>query len=488
MIRRTSIVSAALAAVMLWAGGAQAGLAGRINAALAGKYSKQAGRVGVCVTLMPSGKVLYARRADELFIPASNEKIVTTASALFHLGPDYEFETLFWADGPVEGGVLKGNLVVQGSGDPNISGRFQKGDVSFLPRAWARILLKRGIRIITGDLVLDDTLFDRQFTHPSWPADQLGRWYAAPVASLAFNDSCLNVTISATAPGQPVRVTPAPDTSFVTIVNRAVTTASRQTASRQPIVITRAPGSSEVSIRGTWYKGRGDETFFVSIENPSMFFGTVLADEMKRAGLTLNGAVRLAKSRPPQVTARDRRVQIIHASRLVDAVDVCNKNSQNFYAEMLFKRAGAKCFGTGTFENGAKAADVFLAQAGIAPGACTVSDGSGLSRDNRFTPRQLASVLGWAYNSKFAEDYVDSFGLSGIDRTMRKRLTDPAYRGKIAAKTGTLDGVAALSGYAFNRGGQVLVFSILANDTRGNWNARAIMDDVCKALVDEPIE
>ncbi len=97
-------------------------------------------------------------------------------------------------------------------------------------------------------------------------------------------------------------------------------------------------------------------------------------------------------------------------------------------------------------------------------------------------------VTAVAVTSKFAEDFVGSLGLSGIDRTMRRRLTDPAYRGKIAVKTGTLDRVAALSGFAFNRSGQVLAFSILANDTRGNWAARAVMDDVCKVLVDEPVE
>ncbi len=478
----------ALAAALALSTAAQADLTGRINAALAGKYAKQAGRMGVHVALLPSGKTLYASRPDELFVPASNEKIVTTASALFHLGAEFEFQTLFWADGPLNAGVLQGNLIVQGDGDPNISGRFHGGDVTYLPRAWAHILLRRGVRIIAGDLILDDTLFDRQFVHPSWPADQLNRWYEAPISALSFNDSCQDVVVSPGAAGRPARVALEPDGGFYTLVNRAVTTASRTTASRQPLVISRRSGAAEVIVGGTCLAGRGEERFFIPVDNPTMFFGAALAAELKRAGITLNGVVRLAKSRPPQVAAGDRRVHVIHASRLLDAVSVCNKNSQNFYAETLFKRTGAKVYGAGSFESGAKAASLFLTQTGILPGTYTLADGSGLSRDNRLTPRQFTTVLAWAFNSRCAEDFVDSLGLAGIDRTMRRRLKDPAYRGTIAAKTGTLNGVAALSGYAFNRRGQVLAFSLLANDTRGNWAARAVMDDICKALVDEPVE
>jgi D-alanyl-D-alanine carboxypeptidase/D-alanyl-D-alanine-endopeptidase (penicillin-binding protein 4) len=271
------------------------------------------------------------------------------------------------------------------------------------------------------------------------------------------------------------------------VINRVVTTSDRNVAQRQGVVITRAKDSSEITVRGAWYSRRGEGTFYVPVREPTAFFGAALAEELRLAGVTINGAVRPARSRPPQMLPADRRVQIIHRSKLVDAVSVCNKNSQNFYAEMLFKRAGAKCFGTGTFDAGAKAATIFLAQAGVAPGTFSVSDGSGLSRENRFTPAQFAAVLGWIYRSNFGEDFVDSLAVSGVDRTLRKRLTD-RYRGTIAAKTGTLTGVAALSGYAFNRTDQVLAFSILANDCRSVADARAIMDEICKALVDDPLK
>ncbi len=485
IVKRAGTILAAVLAISAMSMSAGADLTARITAALNGKNGKQAGRLGVCVTLMPSGKVLFAQRADELFTPASNEKIITTASALRTLGEGFQFQTLFWADGPVEGCVLKGNLIVQGDGDPSISGRFHNGDVSFLLRTWAEILVKRGIRSITGDLILDDTLFDRRFTHMNWPAEQLGRWYEAPVGALGFNDSCQNVVVSS-AGGVSVRFEP--DAHYYTLVNRVSCASSRSAASARPLVITHKPGAPDVVVSGSWLAGRAEETFFIPVDDPTAFFGAALAEEMKRAGIAINGSVRPARNAPPRVTPDDKRVHIIHSSKIIDAVSVCNKNSQNFYAEMLFKRTGAKAFGTGTFETGAKAASLFLADVGIKPGTYAVSDGSGLSRENRFSPRQFATVLGWAFNSDFADDFVDSLGVSGVDRTMRKRLNNPAYRGKVLAKTGTLDGVAALSGYAFNRGGQVLVFSILANDTHGNWAARAVMDDICKALVDEPMD
>jgi D-alanyl-D-alanine carboxypeptidase/D-alanyl-D-alanine-endopeptidase (penicillin-binding protein 4) len=117
-----------------------------------------------------------------------------------------------------------------------------------------------------------------------------------------------------------------------------------------------------------------------------------------------------------------------------------------------------------------------------------MADGSGMSRESRFSPREFTAVLGYVFNAPFAEDFVDSLAVAGVDKLMRKRLTDPAHRGKVVAKTGTLDGVVSLSGFAFNRGGDILAFSIIANDTHGNWTARAIMDNICKALVDEKID
>lgn len=486
--RPNILALAALAATMLPTAGVAADLTRGIDGVLAGKTASKM-KVGVHVTLMPSGKVLYTRRADEPFIPASNVKLVTTASALHHLTPEFAFRTLFYADGRMlRSGVLQGDLVIQGDGDPNISGRFHHGDVQHLPRVWAKILRRRGIRRITGDLVADDTIFDREYVCPTWPRSQLHKWYAAPVAGLSFNDNCLDIVITPTREGKRVHVRLKPDTRYFHINNQIVTTASSKLARKRGLFISRQLGTNNVILKGAYYLRRAPDRFFVTVHEPPLYLATVLAEEMARAGIRLEGTVRLARPGRARITPDDARVHIIHVSNLRDTVSVSNKRSQSFYAEQLLKRTGAACFGKGTFETGAKAAEAYLKGIGIRPGSCVMADGGGLSRASRFSPAQFTAVLSHAYNARYGKEYVNSLSLSGIDLSMRKRLADAAYRGKVAAKTGTLNGVVALSGYVFNRHGKVLAFSVLVNNSTNNWAARAFTDDILRILVDEKID
>jgi D-alanyl-D-alanine carboxypeptidase/D-alanyl-D-alanine-endopeptidase (penicillin-binding protein 4) len=486
---RAAVTLAVIAALALAgvAGLAHADLAGRIDKALASESAKKM-KIGIHVTLLPEGRVLYADDEDAALIPASNVKVITTASALFHLTPEFSFHTIFWADGQVfKNGWLKGDLVIQGDGDPNMSGRFYDGDVSCLPRKWAGMLRKRGITHVTGDIVANDTIFDRQYTCPTWPADQLHRWYAAPVGGLSFNDNCVNIILRPSQNGKPARIALEPDTDYLTISNKLMTTSSRATAEKQGYSVSRKTGSNHVVVRGAYYSGNPSDLVYVTVNEPPMYFATVLSEEMRRAGITIGGKVRLAAKDEERVTTKDPRALIVHTSDLRTTLAVTNKQSQSFYAEQLLKRTGAARFGQGTFTTGVKAAAEFLEKAGIEPGSYVLGDGGGLSRTSRLSARQFTTVLGYVYNSQHGKDFVESLSLAGIDHTLRKRLKGADYRGKIAAKTGTLDGVAALSGYAFNNSGKVLAFSILANDTHGNWVARAIMDEICRAMIDEEV-
>ena len=465
----------------------RADLTKRVDAILAGNAARRM-KVGVHVRLLPSGKVLYSRRATELFIPASNVKIVTAASALHHLTPGFTFRTLFYANGNRrEGGVLKGDLVIQGDGDPNISGRFHGGDVSYLPRTWARILHQRGFRRITGDLIADDTIFDRQYTCPSWPAAQLHKWYAAPVAGLSFNDNCLDIIISPTTNGRRVRLTLHPNTRYVTVANQLITTSNTRLARQRGFFLSRKLGTNDVILKGAWPAGAAPERKFVTVHEPPLYLATVIAEEMRRVGITLDGKVRLARRAGHFVGPKDPRVHIIHTSSLRDTLRVMNKRSQSFYAEQLLKRTGAACFGQGTFVTGVNAASAYLKGVGIPPGTYVMADGGGLSRGSRFTPEQFTHVLTHVYNAPYGKMFVDSLSRSGIDKSLKKRLATPAYRGRIAGKTGTLNAVVTLSGYAFNRHGKVLAFSILVNNSHNNWTARAFTDDICRILIDEKL-
>ena len=484
--RRLGLAAIAFGVAVSVAGSVQADLRKRIDAVLAGADARRM-TVGVRVLELPAGKVLYSVRANEAFIPASNVKIITTASALHHLTPEFRFRTLIYADGTLAGGTLRGDLVIQGDGDPNISGRFHDDDIAFIPRQWAQILRRRGFRRITGDLVADDTIFDREYVCRSWPRDQLHKWYAAPVAGLSFNDGCVDVVITPSRAGRAARVALEPDTRYMHLTNGLITTASRALAKQRGIYLSRPLGTNRIVVKGRLWDKAGSRRYYVTVHEPPLYLATVVAEEMKRAGITLDGRVRLATKVRPRVERTDPRVHIIHSATLVDSINVTNKRSQSFYAEHLLKRTGAAVSGRGTFASGIDAAKRYLASAGIASGGAVIADGGGLSRANRLSPVHLTEVLKHAYNAKYGKVFVASLARSGIDHSMRKRLAATAYRGRVAAKTGTLNRVVALSGYAFNRHGKVLAFSVLVNNSHNNYAARAFTDEICRLLVDELI-
>ncbi|MBI1853718.1 MAG: D-alanyl-D-alanine carboxypeptidase/D-alanyl-D-alanine-endopeptidase [Planctomycetes bacterium] len=468
-------------------------LSARIEAALAAKRLGKA-RVGVLVVDGDSGRTLFERDADKPFTTASNTKIVTTAAALDLLGPDYTFTTRFFRRGSIENGALSGDLIVVGGGDPNLSGRFHAGRATAIFEEVAQKLIDGGVRKIDGDLVLDDRAFDRQFLAPGWPRDQLDAWYTAPVAALALNDDCLDVTIRpGSAPGQPAVVSLEPSTQWVIFENAATTTNVR---SRHKYALSRKPGTHEIRLAGEVWSGAGPATENVTIDDPPLFFGAALHDTLERAGISIGGQVRLVERDETSDApggAVDRKDfggdgVLVHSigTPLWATVEVTNKHSQNFYAEQTLKTLGYERRGLGSFANGVSAVGEFLTRLGIAPATYTMVDGSGLSAENRFTPRQLVTILRAMLSRPAGAAFFRSLPISGTDGSLEERLKDAAYRGNIVAKTGYIRRVGALSGYARKRSGGTAVFSILLNDFPGsNSEMKEIEDQICRAIVDD---
>jgi D-alanyl-D-alanine carboxypeptidase/D-alanyl-D-alanine-endopeptidase (penicillin-binding protein 4) len=437
------------------------------------------GKVGVAVRRLSDGKEIVFHHGEELFQMASNTKILTTSAALWKLGLDYRFTTRLIADGPLAAGVLQGNLVVIGGGDPNFSGRFYD-DPMHVPRQMADAVVKAGIREITGDLVMDDRFFDRQYRAPGWPAEDLLWWYAAPVSAISFNDNCIKVVVSGAAPGTPARVRFAPDVNCVNIRNDAVTAPKGASSA----VHFKREGSTLV-VNGKIAAGstRSED---VTVPNPPLFFAAALRSALQQAGVAVKGGDRLVNDAeqlsPDPVTLLEWR------SLLIDSVAVANRRSQNFYAEQVLKALGAERFGLGTFENGAKAVLEFAAAAHLPAGTVRIVDGCGLSPGNQATPQALAALLEVIYRTPIKDAFVNSLAVNGdAETTLRSRLKDASLLGRIHAKTGTIKsaGVSALSGYAMALDGEVYAFSILSNGfSPGRLGAaRKLEDAVCKALV-----
>lgn len=430
------------------------------------------GRVGISIRNLSTGEVIFEKNSRELFIPASNMKLLTTGAALEYLGAYYTFSTKIYGTGSRSFGKLAGDLWIVGGGDPNISGRFYKEPQSLL-QSWASRLKNSGLHRIEGDLVMDDRLLDRQWVHPLWPGDQLSRWYCAEVSALTLNDNCIDLTlVGGSRAGRAGRVVLAPPTSYVKILNYLKTSTKRSssTCGRDQ--------KNQISLKGFVLRNRKTE-LSVAIHNPPLYFGQVLKETLEKEGIEFQGKVRLARA---DEKMSGGVLYLEHRSLLRNVLPVINKRSQNLHCEILFKLLGKKLFSQGSFEGGQKAIEGFLKKAGV-EGPYSISDGSGMSRANKISPHQMTSLLIWISKQPYGKLYRSSLSLAGKDGTLRKRLRKPFILGKVCGKTGTLDGVSALSGYGWN-GREWYVFSLLTEEFPG-WKAKKLQDQIVEALMEE---
>jgi D-alanyl-D-alanine carboxypeptidase/D-alanyl-D-alanine-endopeptidase (penicillin-binding protein 4) len=436
--------------------------------------------LGVHVVELDSGETVYAYNPDEQRIIASNNKLFTTAAALDALGPGHFFETRLLMQGEVAAGVLQGDLGVVGSGDPQISGREYGGDPFGAFRPWAAALRERGIQRVAGDLYLAHGLFEPLRVHPDWPRDQLLEWYEAPVDALSFSDNCILVRVWPGRAGERPVVETVPAVSLFRVENTAITTTTSRRSKRRGARLYINRTDSLLTVRGSIDARSGPFETWVTVPDPVLYFGAGLRAALAEEGIEVQGRLRPVQELPGSVWKR----VAVHRSDLITAVRTTNKRSQNFYAESLAKALGALRCGQGSWAAGVRAIADFAVSIGIPRGSFQIADGSGMSRANRFAPRALTILLRHMFFHPAAAEFVQSLPYSGEGemKSWRRRLATPPYRANVFAKTGTLNGVSALSGYAKAVSGKSYAFSILINESRGD--APAAQDRIVKALID----
>lgn len=444
-----------------------------------GAAAKVAKGVGVHVVDLAGNSEVYGHQAAEPRILASNTKLLTTAAALAELGPDFRFETRFQLRGAVEGGVLRGDVAVVGGGDPNLSGRFHDGD-SFAPfRPWARELAARGVRKVEGELFLVNGLFEGPRVHPDWPRDQLTAWYEAPVDALSFNDNCVLVRVRPGAkPGAPARAEVVPAMGYFQFRNTARTSEGKGGR----LVVTREAASDTLVVSGYVGARSAPVDVWVAVYDPPSYFAAALRAAFAEEGVELPARFRYEHA--PLAGAWE--IVGAYQSALSPTLAVTNKRSQNFYAESLAKLLGHRKLGAGSWENATRAISSFLVDLGLPAAEFRLADGSGMSRGNVASPRAVTQLLAKMYFHPYGREFLQSLPYSGEGElnSWRRRLATPPYKGNVFAKTGTLNGVSTLSGYAKAQSGRVYAFSILLNQSRGSGGAHAAQDRIVRALID----
>jgi len=453
---------------------------------------------GVLVVDAQTGRTVYTRNAAKRFMPASNTKLYTGAAVLDALGPDARFETRLYASGPIgEDGTLVGDLVVRGGGDPSLGSQPDENvpvDKFALLREWADSLRAGGIRRITGNVVGDDDVFDDQALGEGWTWDDETFYYSAQISGLGFGDNCLDIALAPTALGQPTRLT-APDAAegFAEFVNATMTTASGSGINEGYV---RQPGTNRFVLTSRVASNTRDREC-VAVHNPTRYAAHALRWALHGAGIAVDG--RAVDHDDLAATPLDYdRMTLLHVHTsppLRTLVRWMEKESLNHYAEYFLKQVGRQDSGpapTETAPLGSAGRGLGVMEEGLLRralpdvGRIGLVDGSGLSRMNAVTPAQTVALLRYMQRHPdpgVREAFREALPVGGVDGTLRNRMG--GMRGRVQAKTGTLTGASALSGYLTTASGRTLVFSFMANQYSAPASAtRRAMDAALARLAD----
>ena len=464
---------------------------------------------GILVVDRDSGEPLYDLNADRFFTPASNAKIFTTAFALASLGPDYKFHTTLESSGALGAdGRLDSDIILIGRGDPDLSnvefpfaGKLEHdGSSDRILAELADAAVAKGLREIDGDVVADDSYIPYDPYPAGWSIGDQFFNFGAPISAISFNENTLALIVTpGTSVADPATYVVDPAAASDGITVRFTTSAASETPD---IGVGRQAGEQFIFLRGTIPVGHSPMRLEFAMIDPSLVAGQALRQLLEERGVRVTGSVRVNHA-PPPVTCISLDTTVVHADclvkkqpfplvlaehvspSLVESVQLTNKVSQNLHAELYLRTVAREKAGYGATDAGLWLEKDFLASAGVPDGDVVFSDGSGLSTDDLVTPRAAVDVLRFAAAQPWGQDYISSFPVAGIDGTLENRMKNSAAYGRIAAKTGTLEHVHSLCGFATTERGERLIFAIFANNNpQKGHDSTASLDSLAAAMVE----
>jgi len=442
----------------------------------------------VTVVSLDRGDTLFTQNPDLPLAPASDMKLYTTTAALYYLGADFRYSTYVLTRGELKDGVLDGDVVLYGTGDPSLSFRFH-GNSSASMREFADSMVARGVKEIRGDIVGDGSYFRGYAAGYAWDQNYMNASYAVPSGALSLNENLVTLRISPGASaGAPAVVEGMPGGSWLAVQNEAVTTAG----GRSGIDVRRWSYDGPIVVKGRISRGAGAITRLVVAADPAQYTAAAFRQALEERGIRVSGAVRAVHdSAQSPVTGRavfapafgrgaPLHVMMVYQSPpLLNILDILMHLSHNMFAEQTLRTVGRVALGEGSAPGGHRAImEMLSCETGLDTTRLMLHqvDGSGLSPENRTTTRTMIRLLTVAAGAPFFPALWQTLPEAG-HRHLTRMFNTPAYN-NLRAKTGTIDNVSALSGYVRAADGERLAFSIISNGDPSTWKAKRVEDAI----------
>jgi len=414
------------------------------------------GRWGVMVVSLSRGDTLFALNADSALQPASNMKLFTSALALDQFGPQHQFHTEILRTGAIApDGVLDGDLILRGDGDPSLSPRFVDGGPNAPMQRLADLVAAAGIKKVSGHLVADATAFDPQRIPEGWRTRYLQQSYAARVSALSLNENVLQVVVRAGPSGKPGVVALEPATDL------PVSSKVRTVDGRGARLVAYTTKAGEIEVRGWIGTRAGERRLELVVEDPTAFTAGAFRRALEAHGIKVAGDTKYDPA-----PANAIRIGDLPSAPLGKVLSVMNRESINHFAELIFRDAArsGSADSIGSAENGNALLQRFLVgKVGVDSNAVIAADGSGLSVLDRVTPRALVQLLAYSNRTQWSDAFHASLPVAGETELLRRRMRYTPAQGNLHAKTGTTNSVISLGGYVTAQNGELLAFAFIYN-------------------------
>ncbi|MFZ1700824.1 MAG: D-alanyl-D-alanine carboxypeptidase/D-alanyl-D-alanine-endopeptidase [Pyrinomonadaceae bacterium] len=445
------------------------------------------GRIGIKIVSLNTGKVIFENDSEKYFMPASNMKNFTVATAFEKLGPDFHFVTSVFTNSlPDASGTINGDLRIFGRGDISISTAFwgtSASDPDTYFKGIDRLVDKiaaAGIRRVEGSIIGDESYFKGFAIPQTWEWDDLQWYYGAEISALPINDNAVDLAVTPGSNGSPCIVTISPANTLFQISSTCTTTSS---SLKRDLTVTKRIDRNVLEISGTMPTNDSGFRESISITHPADLFVALLKERLEKRGITVTGSSRI---QPANIPADNAQIEVarLESPPFREIAAKTMKPSQNMFTETILwtlgEHVGRNDRASGeSSQLGLNVVKSFLTSIGIPPDGIMQYDGSGLSRHDLITPAAVVTLYTYmAKESKNAQFWRDSLTIGGVDGTLRNRFKGTAAQGNMRGKTGTIDQVSALSGYVTTAAGEQLVVSFFVNGVAQTSQRTGLIDDI----------